>query len=181
MELLRSCFKKETTKSQKREAAHDLLSVLIQYWKSLNKISPDEELQSFLRSPIETVRLQLIWELLTEQFHSRLDAAWYPLLNETFAKDRSMEMRGNAALILVLADDPQSEEKLKFIESICDPKYTPRPLTKEEIKKGLASRLERGVGAEYVLKKWNPTQQNPQFLPRPTEEKPVSAPPKSKE
>lgn len=112
---------------------------------------------SLLRSPYESVRGDLAGTLVHEQYHGRLDAAWYPLLNEVFEKDISKETRGNAALILILADDPQSAEKLKFIESLCVLKHAHLPLDKAKIYKELSEHLPYGLDLSYVLQRWNPS------------------------
>ena len=154
LDLLRAQSQAETDSTVRELILQHLATLRWRAWQGSPRVSPDEELLQFLRSPFKSVRDILSGDLVAEQFRGRLDAAWYPFLNEAFSTDESAMVRGNCALILIRADDPQSEEKLKFIESQCDPKYAPLPLTKEKVLEFCRFRQ----AFHFLLLKWNPNQ-----------------------
>lgn len=159
LDLLRAQSRAETDSTVRELILQHVATLRWRAWQGSPRVSPDEELLQFLRSPFKSVRDFLSGDLVAEQFRGRLDAAWYPFLNEAFSTDESAMVRGNCALILILADDPQSEEKLKSIESQCDPKYAPLPLTKEKVFNHLKKFSQFRPAFYYVMRRWNPSWQ----------------------
>ena len=167
LELLRGAMKVETDPTVKLLGTNKIASIRVRAMRGMPKVIPDEELLSILRSPFTAAKWQLSADLANEQFRGRLDVSWYQPLNEIFKQSLSMEVRGNAALILVLADDPQSEEKLKYIESLCDPKLAPLPLTKEKILQELSDYSPTEPTINAIRRRWNPNPAQTCCPPRP--------------
>ena len=163
LDLLRGALKVESDKATSMFTAHEIASIRGRDMSSLPKAAPDDELLDLLRSSFVAAKWRLSVYLVGEQIRRGLDASWYPVLNEIFEKDTFEKIRGNCALILILADDPQSEVKLKFIESVCDPKFAPLPLTKAKIVKEIADSRLKPASFTTILRRWNPMKLNSAF------------------
>ena len=168
LKLLRGVFDHDADVSVRECAARELSVLRSLYWRDSARVMLDDELSALLRSPFESARAWLSEVLVAEQCSGRLDTGWYPLLNEVFARDTSERVRGNAALVLILADDPQSAEKLKFIESLCNPESAPLPLTKEKILMDIRADLSGRPTMRSLLNKWTPKAKKVKRLTKPT-------------
>ena len=163
LDLLRGALKVESDKATSMFTAHEIASIRGRDMRSLPKVVPDDELLDLLRSSFVAAKWRLSVSLVGEQIRGALDASWYPVLNEIFEKDTFEKIRGNCALILILADDPQSEVKLKFIEAFCDPKFAPLPLTKAKIVKEITDSRLKPATFVTILRRWNPNSLNAAF------------------
>lgn len=144
-------------------AAYQLAMLRSYYWKDSFKVSPDDELLQLLRCPFESVRARLSGDLVAKEFHGRLDPHWYPLLYSIFSQDSLEDTRGNIALVLILADWPQSDQLLRFIETLCVGGYGIKPITKAKIRKELEALLPNGLTIQFLLKEWSPNRSNNTF------------------
>jgi hypothetical protein len=153
LSLIRRAMREDLATAVRNEAEVCLIFLRCYGREPLPALMYDQELVSLLERGHGETRDLLSGCASTLAWHNHLDLKWLPALRRVFESDGDEQVRGNAALALLLSGGDDSEA-LKFLEGYCPPEKRRGPLTEEIVREQLGRHLPHGLGFSFLLRDW---------------------------